>query len=338
VTVRVPRTRCARGLVAIAAAALFAAGCGSDDEEGATAAKNGADGAEGKKVVMIAPFANPFQTSVRRGAEAVAADNGVEMTYLNFNANSQLETQHVNDAITQDPDLVIYGANDAKVSLAGFRRISDAGIPIVCFDTCIEPAEQPKYTEAFVTSDNAQLGDLSGTAAAEYIESELGGSATIAFITCNTQSACRDRFATQTEALGAIEYEEVANQVAVESDKVKQTAEGIVQANPDLDMIVTNGLPQTEGAAAAVTNLGSDAVVFGMDMTSSVAQALLEEGGPLQATVGQDGTEIGTISMQLAVDILNGKPPTEFDHLVPGTPYSRSDPAAVEEFLATVEE
>jgi sugar transport system substrate-binding protein len=324
--------------------ALAVAGCGSDDDDSGSSGSSGGSsssdsgggggGAEGKTVAMIAPFANPFQTDIRRGAEDVADQNGVDMIYLNFNANSQQEFKYVNDVINRKVDLVIYGANDAKVSLAGFKRIAQAGIPIVCFDTCVEEQEQEKYTKAFVTSDNVQLGTLAGEGAANWIKDNVDGKAKLAFVTCNTQSVCRIRWNAQVKALESAPHEVVANQVAVESDKVKTTTEGILQANPDLDIIVTDGLPQTEGGTAAIENLDRDVVLFGMDMTDVIARDLLKPNGPLQAAVGQDGKAIGSESMKLAVQVLNGEDPPQFLHEIPGTLYTREDPAAVKEFLA----
>lgn len=325
------RTKYVVSAVLLAAVTVIATACGSDDE-GATAATDG-QGAEGKTVAVIAPFANPFQAEIRRGAEEVAEANGVEMIYLNFDADSEQEFSHVQDVINRDVDAVIYGANDAEVSLAGFRRIKNAGIPVICFDTCVVEEQQQELTEAFVTSDNQQLGTLAGEAAADWINENVDGTASVGFVTCNTQSVCRERFDAQLEALDAADYEEVANQVAVESDKVLTTTEGILQANPDLDVIVTDGLPQTEGGVAAINRLKRGTVLFGMDMTERIARDLLDKDGPLQAAVGQDGVAIGRQMMELAVGILNGEEPEKFLYEIPGTLYTKDDPEAVRNWL-----
>ncbi|HEX2232129.1 MAG TPA: substrate-binding domain-containing protein [Thermoleophilaceae bacterium] len=315
---------------------MFAAACGDDEEGGGGG--GGEQSAQGKTVGVIAPFANPFQTDIRRGAEEVARENGVEMIYLNYDADSEREFRYVQDMINRDVDAVIYGANDAEVSVAGFRRINNAGIPAVCFDTCVVPEQQQQLTEAFVTSDNKQLGNLAGKSAADWINENVDGTAQVGFVTCNTQSVCRERFDAQLEALKEADYEEVANQVAVESDKVLTTTEGILQGNQDLDVIVTNGLPQTEGGVAAINRLKRDTVLFGMDMTARIARDLLDRGGPLQAAVGQDGPAIGRTMMERAIEVLEGRKPERFLWEIPGTLYTKDDPEAVREFLATTSE
>lgn len=318
-------------------AALAVAGCGSDDDSGGGGggdAAAGDSGLKGKTVGIIAPLANPFQTDMREAAEAVAKENGVEVIYLNTNLDTQKESGYVGDLINRKVDLVIFGAIDAKASLAGFKRLQTAKIPVVCFDTCLEEDKQEEYTEAFVTSDNKQLGTLSGKDAAGWIEKNVDGKAKLAYVTCNTQSVCRVRWDSQVAALKGVAPDVVADQVALESDAVKTTSEGILQANPDLDLIVTNGTPQTEGVTAAAGNLDRDVVIFGIDITEPIANALLDPKGKLQSTVGQDGPAIGKKMMEVSLEVLEGKKPSQFLYEIPGTVYTKDDPEKVREFLA----
>jgi simple sugar transport system substrate-binding protein len=217
--------------------------------------------------------------------------------------------------------------------LANIKRILDAGIPVVCFDSCIDPSLLSQYVKGFVTSDNTALGKTTGEQAAEYIKTTLGGKAKIAFVTCDSQTVCQERHAAQVKALEGLDVEVVDNQVAIESDKVKAVTESILQAHPDLNMIITDGLPQTEGTTAAIRNLKKDVVVFGMDMTPAIAQDLLADDNILQVAVGQDGIGMGTIATQMALDVFDGKTPNPSTVLIPGHVYSRADPADVQSYL-----
>jgi ABC-type sugar transport system substrate-binding protein len=319
-----------------AAVALAMAGCGDDDDAGGGGGGGEAATAEGKTVSILAPLANPFQTAMRNAAEAVAKEHGVEVLYFNNDLDSEAELSAVQDSVNRDVDLVIYGAVDAKVSLAGFRRLDSAGIPIVCFDTCVEEDQQKQYTEAFVTSSNEQLGTFSGEQAKQWIEENVDGTAKLAFVTCNTQSVCRVRYDAQKAALEGVDYEVVADQVALEPDEVKATAEGILQANPDLDLVLTNGTPQTEGLIAAITNLRRDVTHFGIDITEPIAEAMLKPKSPIQSTIGQDGDALGTKMMEIAIEVLEGKKPAQFLYEVDGIIYTKDDTEKIQAYLDSI--
>lgn len=315
--------------VALACSVLFVAvSC-------APSAPAGSPGAPGgqQKVAMLNPLANQFQSDIVKGARELAQKNNIEFSDLNFNTNSQTEAQFVADLITKKVNVIIYGVNDPKIALNNMQRIKDAGIKVVCFDSCLEENVQQQFVEGFATSDNADMGKQTGMLAADYIRTKLGGKAKIAFVTCDVVLVCRMRSEQQKKALEGLDIKIVADQIANTPDAVKTTSEGILQANPDLDMFITDGLSMTVGTVAAVRNLRTKTVVFGMDITSAIAQDLLASDGILQASVGQDGIKQGTVAMQMAIDALGGKKPSPFQVLIPGIVYKRDNPQLAQDFI-----
>jgi simple sugar transport system substrate-binding protein len=301
----------------------------------APSAPAGSPGAPGgqQKVAMLNPLANQFQSDIVKGARELAQKNNIEFSDLNFNTNSQTEAQFVADLITKKVNVIIYGVNDPKIALNNMQRIKDAGIKVVCFDSCLEENVQQQFVEGFATSDNADMGKQTGMLAADYIRTKLGGKAKIAFVTCDVVLVCRMRSEQQKKALEGLDIKIVADQIANTPDAVKTTSEGILQANPDLDMFITDGLSMTVGTVAAVRNLRTKTVVFGMDITSAIAQDLLASDGILQASVGQDGIKQGTVAMQMAIDALGGKKPSPFQVLIPGIVYKRDNPQLAQDFI-----
>jgi simple sugar transport system substrate-binding protein len=301
----------------------------------APSAPAGSPGAPGgqQKVAMLNPLANQFQSDIVKGARELAQKNNIEFSDLNFNTNSQTEAQFVADLITKKVNVIIYGVNDPKIALNNMQRIKDAGIKVVCFDSCLEENVQQQFVEGFATSDNADMGKQTGMLAADYIRTKLGGKAKIAFVTCDVVLVCRMRSEQQKKALEGLDIKIVADQIANTPDAVKTTSEGILQANPDLDMFITDGLSMTVGTVAAVRNLRTKTVVFGMDITSAIAQDLLASDGILQASVGQDGIKQGTVAMQMAIDALGGKKPSPFQVLIPGIVFKRDNPQLAQDFI-----
>lgn len=319
---------------AVAVAAAFCASllvaCGGSNNSAGTSGCS-----KTYTVAMLHGLANQFQTDIGKGAQQVASQNCINFQELYFNLDAQRENADVTDLITKKVDLIIYGANDPNVALVNFQRIKAAHIPIVCFDTCIDPTQMPQYVKGFVTSDNQGLGTTIGTAAANYIKTKLNSTASVAFVTCDSQEVCGTRHAAITQALSGLSLNIVANQVALSSDQVKTTCEGILTAHPNLDMIINDGLAMTVGCVAAVGNLKRKTVVFGMDITSAIAQDVLAPDNILQATVGQDGIAMGTTAMQMAVDTLHGKAIAQPNLLIPGKLYSRDNPADAQNYIST---
>jgi simple sugar transport system substrate-binding protein len=318
----------ARYLLASLVAVLVAAGCGGSSSSG-----GGGSGGKTYTVAMLHGLSNQFQTDIGKGAADVASKNGITFQQLYFNLNAQRESEYVSDLITKKVDLIIYGANDPNVALTNFKRIQAAHIPIVCFDTCVDPTLMPQYVKGFVTSDNPGLGNTIGQAASSYIKSKLNGKATVAFVTCDSQQVCGSRHAAITTALQGVQTQVVADQVALTADQVKSTCEGILTAHPDLDMFINDGLAMTVGCTAAVANLKRKTVVFGMDITTAIAQNVLAPDNILQATVGQDGVKMGGLSMQMAVDSLHNKPVDPANVLIPGKLYSRDNPQEAQAYV-----
>jgi simple sugar transport system substrate-binding protein len=165
------------------------------------------------------------------------------------------------------------------------------------------------------------------------MRSKLNGKASIAFVTCDSQQVCGSRHAAINSALQGLQTQVVADQVALTADQVKSTCEGILTAHPDLDMFINDGLSMTVGCTAAVANLKRKTVVFGMDITTAIAQDVLAPDNILQATVGQDGLKMGSISMQMAVDSLHSKPVDPANVLIPGKLYSRDNPQEAQAYV-----
>jgi len=286
-------------------------------------------------IAMLAGLANPFQSDVLSGVQSIAKADNATVKYYNYNDDSLTEASDVSDIIVSKPDLVLYGVSNSSVSLANFKRLKQAGIPVVCFDVCLEPNVEKTYAHGFVTSNNQCIGNITGTLAATYIKQKLKGSATVAFITCNTESVCQTRFAAQQAALKAVKVMEVANEVEIDPSAAQSAAEDILVAHKGLDMIITDGLSETEAAAAAVSDLKDHTVVFGMDITPSIARDLLAPDGPLQAAVGQNGVKIGQLAATIGLGVLAGKNPATWQVTVPGKLYLRSDPAGVKAYLTS---
>ena len=315
--------------VLVTAGALVAASCGSSSKTG-----SGANKAHSVGVVQI--YANPFQTGIANSMKAVATANGASVQFLNSNANAQTEAQSVQNLIAKKVSLILFDPVDPTGSVANAKAATDAGIPIVCYDTCLNDATQKQYVKGFVTSDNTQLGLTAGKLAADYIKKNMGGTAKVGLLTCETIDICKLRRDGINQGLASVNVTIVASQEAYVSDKAQPIAVNLLTAHPEINMIIAENEGGLVGAAAAIKSQGlggGKVVVAGIDITSQIAQLLLSTDNIVQSTAGQDALKLGQSAMQMALDVLNAKALPQFQVLVAPVGYSRTDPAALNDFI-----
>ncbi|MEQ9031680.1 MAG: hypothetical protein RLP44_23395, partial [Aggregatilineales bacterium] len=66
--------------------------------------------------------------------------------------------------------------------MAALRAAVEAGITIICFNTCVA---DETIAETYLVTENSDLGTTTGEAAVAFIENELGGEAVIGLLNCD---------------------------------------------------------------------------------------------------------------------------------------------------------
>ncbi len=326
---RALRTGIAASVAAFAL--LAAAGCTAAPSTG-----GGDEGGDGDTftVGVIDLFATAFYDDFDSGLQERADELGIKVTIANSTADPAKEAELVAQMVTAGVDALIISAVSPGSSTIAVRQAYDAGIPVICANTCLTDEDTEKYTEAFVTSNQEELGSSTAKALVEYVNANLGGSAKIALLTCETLDVCVQRRAGIDKELAAIDYEIVASQEAWEADKAVPIVESIFTANPDIDILLTENEGGLEGGVPVIAarQLDKPVKAFGIDMTPSIASMLLDPNDIMQTTTGQAPAEMGALAIQAAYDVLNGKT-VEKMQFSASLKFTRSDPAAIEAWL-----
>ncbi|MDO8209635.1 substrate-binding domain-containing protein [Conexibacter sp. CPCC 206217] len=331
------RRRGVLSLALVAALAALLAGCGASDDDGGASAGGGSS--SGGKSFSIGYLTNQsvyFYQEVGDALSAAAAQDGGKVITVNTNNDASAELKDVQDLISRGVKAIVMGPISPTSSLAGVKQANQAGIPVICYNTCLSPEDSRANVKAYIEADNADLGSETGRYAADYIRRELGGRAQVALLNCDEFDICRQRKAGFKEALRGLDVDFVADQTGYASDTAAKVTQDILTAHPDVDAIWTVNDGATSGARAAVkAKTGDDrVVVFGTDINPQIAGYLLTSDDILQATTGQDGRAIGTRAYAAVRSAMAGDPVTPFTQLVPGSFFSRSDPDAVRQYLA----
>ena len=93
--------------------------------------KSPANGSIGKKIIMVAQGEHPYYTAYNDAAKLMAKTYGItlKITIPNWDLNTQ--NQYIDQAINEKPDLIILLPLDANAALQQYKKINEAGIPVI---------------------------------------------------------------------------------------------------------------------------------------------------------------------------------------------------------------
>lgn len=232
-------------------------------------------------------------------------DRGITITYEYMAPNAasaQDQTKRLRKAAQQGYDVIGVDVADEKIISPLLDELVDSGQKVMTFSSS-DAAEGCKRLAYVGNTHNYQDGaDLT-----EALCKKLNYSGKVAILVGNVGAPCHeDRARGAKDAIAqyrnmqivATEYD--MDSVDLAYDLTKQ----ILQDCPDLDGIVCCNMSNPVGAARAITEVGSHAVIVGMDHDEEALRALRD--GVIYCLGVQDCYSIGFDTIQTAVKIADG--------------------------------
>lgn len=286
---------------------------------------------------VIELFGNPFFAEARKGMKSVADKEGAELLIENANSDVGREAELVQTFIQRQVDVILISAQSATGSIAAIKLANDAGIPVVCWNTCIRSPEDQQLTKAFVTSDNKKIGEITGTQVAEYVKNNLGGKAVVLMLTCQTFDTCKDRRAGLDKALAGLDITLADEQEGFQVDKARPIADAMLTAHPEAQVFIGQNDDGTIAAGQAVQDKGlADKIeVFGIDVNPQVARMIADPKGAIVWTTGQDPYGMGAAGVELALKQVRGESLGDFYQFTASPAYSKQDVAEAQKYIDT---
>ena len=260
---------------AIALGALGLTACGGSDS---------ADNGVGVSLI-VKTTTNPFFVAMQDGAEAAAADNGVDLTMAAGKADGDEETQiqAIENAIARGDAGILITPNGPSV-VDALKKARDAGLYVIALDTPPDPADAVDITFA---TDNRQAGVLIGEWAAAQLDGEKATIALLDLFDDKVVSVDYDRDQGFLEGMGIDvadpqvngdeaptgsysggDYEIVGNEASQGAEDGGRTAmENLLTKNPDVNVVYTINEPAAYGAYQALEAAGreKDVVLVSVD-------------------------------------------------------------------------
>ncbi|TIU79786.1 MAG: sugar ABC transporter substrate-binding protein [Mesorhizobium sp.] len=247
-----------------------------------------------------------FFNQINEGAQKAADAAGAKLVIFNANNVPSAQNDAIENYITQKVDGIILVAIDVNGVKPAITAAKAAGIPVIAIDAQIPDGDNV----AFIGVDNAKAGEDIGKFYADYVKSEMGGTAKIGIVgALNSfiQNQRLDGFKKAVTDSGlAITFLDT-----VDGQNVQETAmsasENLMTANPDMTTLYATGEPALLGAVSAVTSQGrtSDVKVFGWDLTKQVIQGI--DDGWVAAVVQQDPAGEGKAAVEALIKLKKGE-------------------------------
>jgi len=310
--------------------------------EAATEAATEAPAAEEIVVAGIVFQDDQFMNMLTKGYQDAAADAGVKCLTDNTQNDQAKEVELINTYLAQGVDGIAIAPLSSDASVAALKAADEQGMKVAI--TNINLTNAPFIVGGF-TSDDYTNCQLVGTVAAQILKEHYGDKtlkiAVVQFASLLPEIS-GNRVKGYLEALdaGGIKYEVVADQDAWMQDTALATADAIITANPDLDVIIAVNDGGTIGSAQAVVNAGKSEqiMVFGHDGSEQIASMLLDDTNPLQAVVAQDPYGQGYNAMSVLIKAIKGEDISATQgkcQFLPGIVLSVLDKAAIQAWVDT---
>ena len=277
------------------------AGCGSKDTPAPAEESKPAESGTCKIALIQQHQTNAFQIAVTEGAQAKAAELGVELTVLSADQDAATQISQIEQCVSEGYNAILFEPVDPDGLRDAAKAAADAGvvvINVVSFCTDWENAG----IAAVSCGNNIKAGENE----MQHVADLLGGKGNVAILT--GPSAVTDALDRLTGYENILANYPDMKQVVAPADcqwdtaKAQATVESWLSAY-DLDAIVC----QNDGMAVGAGNAaGADSgiVITGLDGTPDGYEAIKD--GRITGTVAQDGGAMAANAVEAAVTLLNG--------------------------------
>ncbi|SET40626.1 ribose transport system substrate-binding protein [Natronincola peptidivorans] len=299
------------------------AGC-STNNGGNDTVSEGEDNEKINIAVIVKGTDIPYFQVVNSGAEAAAAELGVDMYFAGApggetDINGQINI--VETAINQRVDGIVIAASDATSLAPVLNNAVDQGIPVALVDSGVE---MDRYI-SYATTNNEAAAYAVGGALGEII----GGQGKVGVV--NFTAGAATAIAREKGFRDAIEelYPDIqlleTQYSNADRSRALSIAEDLLTAHPDLVAIYAANEPTVVGVGRALEERGSDVVLVGFDSSDDIIPLL--EKGILRATAVQMPYQMGYAGIEEIVKHIRGEAVTrELDTgVVIVTPENMSD-------------
>ena len=286
-----------RLVAALAATAVFAAGCGGDDEQASTEPADSGGGEAGGLIAIITPASdNPFFKAEADAAKAKAEELGYETSVASHDDDPNKQSELIDAAISRKAKAIVLDNAGADASIGPVRKAKEAGIPVFLIDREIN---ETGLAAAQIVSNNSQGAQLG---AQEFVRVMGGKGKYVELVGKESDTNAGVRSGGYKDVLSQVpEMKRVARQSANwDQQEAFTKMETILQRNKDIDGVIAGNDTMALGAVAALKAAGLDKKVKVVGFDGSPDAIAQIKAGTMAATVLQPAALIAEMAVEQA--------------------------------------
>ena len=291
------------GAMAVSMTACNSGGDSAANGSGAASGTSGNNGGDKTFAIVVKSLADQYWVLLKAGAEAKAAELGVNVEVIGPNTESdvQMQADMIQNQIGAGVDGLAVAPSNPDTVIPVLSQADSAGIPVIAVDTDLPNYENKK---SFIGTGNEAAGEQGGAWAAEYVGE---GKKAIVLRGREGDTTHNDReagFVAGLEA-GGVEVLEV-RACDSEAEKAMNAVMDMMNRYDQIDIVCTTADQMAQRAQRAIENARADLPVVGFDGTIPVAE-LIAEGSVIKATVAQNPYAMGELCVENLLALTNGE-------------------------------
>ncbi len=306
----------------IVAALVVAGSCGSDDSDDSAgsdstepaavstpagtdgeAASGGATGEGLNMTLVLGTLGDDFYKAIECGAKLESEANGVNLEIQAPTAfDASLQIPIVNAVAATEPDAVIIAPNDSGALFEPLKAVVDAGSELVLVDTNLEDTT---LAAGHIGSDYVLYGEQGAQELAKLIGETGKVLAIFAPPGVSTNDLGREGFTAAMEAYPDVEVLEFEFSSG-EAGRSAEIVSAVLASDPDLAGVFTFNGGDAPGVVTALTEADAAETVRFVSGDAQPFQVEMLRAGEVQALIVQQARTMGTLSIQYAIDAING--------------------------------
>ncbi len=288
--------RVTAALRATTCSAVMLAVCGLSTADAASASTG--DTASPLKVLMnVKITGHTFFTEIADGAKSVAKKENMRLNYTGPTfSNGQQQATQLRSILKQGYKVLLLSANSPTVLAPPAQEAMSMGMPVITFDADVIPSARDLFVADI---DPAAFGQCLIDQAAKF----AGPNADVAYVSSNPDSPNQIAWIQASEAYRKAHYPnmKVVTTVYGHGDEGEslQVSQSVMEAHPDVKVLLTPDSGAAPGAAEAITKAGLIGKVVSIgqgDLASS--RYYIENGSEISCMWNNFG--LGRLLMYLA--------------------------------------
>ncbi len=251
--------------------------------------------------LAISTLNNPFFVDLRDGALEAGARVGVDVTVADAQNDPNKQLSQIENFIQQGVNIILVNPCDSAAIVPAIKSANVAKVPVITVDR----GSDGGVVVCHIASDNVEGGRMAG----QYLAKLLNYKGKVVELEgIPGTSAARDRGKGFNEVIAKYPGIQVVARQEAGFDRARgmTVMENILQAQPVIDGLFCHNDEMALGALRAIEAAGRLAAIkiVGFDATDDAVKAVKD--GKMMATVAQKPRAMGTISVEVAKQVLDG--------------------------------